>query len=49
MTPIEAIQSALRAALVDDGHEDRLFEVWRKNQGVLDQPAAATVATVVRV
>ena len=27
-------------SLVDDVHEDRLFEVWRKNPGVLDQPAA---------
>lgn len=28
-------------SLVDDVHEDRLFEVWRKNPGVMDQSAAA--------
>jgi cell wall assembly regulator SMI1 len=28
-------------SLVDDVHEDRLFDVWRKNPGVMDQPAAA--------
>ncbi len=28
-------------SLVDDVHEDRLFDVWRKNPGVIDQSAAA--------
>jgi len=28
-------------SLVDDVHEDRLFDVWRRNPGVMDQPAAA--------
>lgn len=28
-------------SLVDDVHEDRLFDVWRKNPGVVDQPTAA--------
>src|SRR5207244_4393593 len=28
-------------SLVGDVHEDRLFDVWRKNPGVIDQPAAA--------
>jgi cell wall assembly regulator SMI1 len=27
-------------SLVDDVHEDRLFDVWRKNPGVLDQAMA---------
>ncbi|MBN2577724.1 MAG: SMI1/KNR4 family protein [Pirellulales bacterium] len=27
-------------SLVDDVHEDRLFEVWRKNPGVVSQPTA---------
>jgi hypothetical protein len=30
------------ASLVDDVHEDRLFEVWRTNPGVIEQPAALT-------
>jgi cell wall assembly regulator SMI1 len=29
-------------SLVDDVHDDRLFEVWRKNPGVIDQSTAAT-------
>ena len=29
-------------SLVDDVQEDRLFEVWRKNPGVIDQPTAFT-------
>jgi hypothetical protein len=29
-------------SLVDDVHEDRRFDVWRKNPGVLDQQTAAT-------
>jgi cell wall assembly regulator SMI1 len=29
-------------SLVNDVHEDRLFEVWRKNPGVMDQTAAAS-------
>ena len=28
-------------SLVDDVHEDRLFDVWRKNPGVVDQQTAA--------
>ena len=28
-------------SLVDDVHEDRLFDVWRKNPGVIDQPTAS--------
>ncbi len=28
-------------SLVDDVHEDRVFDVWRKNPGVMDQPTAA--------
>jgi cell wall assembly regulator SMI1 len=28
-------------SLVNDVHDDRLFEVWRKNPGALDQPTAA--------
>jgi hypothetical protein len=28
-------------SLVDDVHEDRLFDVWRKNPGVVDQPTAS--------
>jgi len=27
-------------SLIDDVHEDRLFQVWRKNPGVIDQPTA---------
>src|SRR5260221_2324043 len=27
-------------SLVDDVHEDRLFDVWRQNPGVIDQPTA---------
>jgi cell wall assembly regulator SMI1 len=30
-----------RKSLVDDVHEDRLFDVWRKNPGVIDQSVAA--------
>ena len=29
-------------SLVDDVHEDRLFNVWRKNPGVVDQPSASS-------
>jgi cell wall assembly regulator SMI1 len=28
-------------SLVDDVHEDRVFDVWRKNPDVMDQPTAA--------
>ncbi len=36
-------------SLVDDVHEDRLFDVWRKNPGVVDQPtAAASTDSVLR-
>lgn len=28
------------ASLVDDVHEDRIFNVWRENPGVLDRAAA---------
>jgi len=28
-------------SLVDDVHDDRLFDVWRKNPGVIDQPTGA--------
>jgi cell wall assembly regulator SMI1 len=28
-------------SLVDDVHEDRLFDVWRKNPGAIDQPTAS--------
>ena len=28
-------------SLVNDVHEDRLFDVWRKNPDVIDQPTAA--------
>jgi hypothetical protein len=28
-------------SLVDDVHEDRLFDVWRKNPGIIDQPTAS--------
>ena len=28
-------------SLVDDVHKDRLFVVWRKNPGVIDQPTAS--------
>ena len=28
-------------SFVDDVHDDRLFDVWRKNPGVIDQPTAA--------
>ena len=34
-------------SLVDDVHEDRLFDVWRKNPGVIDQPAAAASSDAV--
>src|SRR6266404_512762 len=33
-------------SLVDDVHEDRLFDVWRKNPGVIDQPTAAASSDV---
>ncbi len=29
-------------SLVNDVHEDRLFDVWRKNPGTIDQPTAST-------
>jgi len=29
-------------SLVDNVHEDRLFEVWRRNPGVIDQATAST-------
>ncbi|HYG35777.1 MAG TPA: SMI1/KNR4 family protein [Clostridia bacterium] len=31
-------------SLVDDVHDDRLFDVWRKNPGVVDQPTAAAAS-----
>ena len=32
-------------SLVDDVHEDRLFEVWRRNPGVVDQRSASSAQT----
>jgi hypothetical protein len=34
-------------SLVAEVHEDRLFDVWRKNPGVLDQPTAAAASDAV--
>jgi hypothetical protein len=31
-------------SLFDDVHNDRLFDVWRKNPGVIDQPSAAVLS-----
>ncbi|MGO8751801.1 MAG: SMI1/KNR4 family protein [Thermoguttaceae bacterium] len=31
-------------SLVDDVHEDRLFEVWRRNPGVVDQRSASSAS-----
>lgn len=33
-------------SLVDDVHEDRLFDVWGKNPGLMDQPTAAASSDV---
>jgi cell wall assembly regulator SMI1 len=34
-------------SLVDDVHEDRLFDVWRKNPGVIDQATASASSDAV--
>jgi cell wall assembly regulator SMI1 len=34
-------------SLIDDVHEDRLFDVWRKNPGVIEQPTAAAASDAV--
>jgi len=34
-------------SLVDDVHGDRLFDVWRKNPGVINQPTAAAASDAV--
>jgi hypothetical protein len=41
LTEVFRMSTPPHKSLVDDVHEDRLFDVWRKNPGVMDQPAAA--------
>jgi hypothetical protein len=35
------ISTPPQKSLIDDVHEDRLFEVWKENPGVISQPEAA--------
>lgn len=41
LSEVFRVSTPTHSSLVDDVHEDRLFDVWRKNPGVIQQSVAA--------